>query len=84
MLLRAGRYAVLVVASGFAVTLSRTPPLVLARDRCGRLAQLVERLVYTEDVGSSSLSPPTISNCGLWPEQPRPQVWGHVSYFRRA
>jgi hypothetical protein len=26
----------------------------------GRLAQLVERLVYTEDVGSSSLSPPTI------------------------
>ena len=25
----------------------------------GRLAQLVERLVYTEDVGSSSLSPPT-------------------------
>ncbi len=34
---------------------SRKPaPLV------GRLAQLVERLVYTEDVGSSSLSPPTI------------------------
>ncbi len=27
--------------------------------RGGRLAQLVERLVYTEDVGSSSLSPPT-------------------------
>lgn len=27
----------------------------------GRLAQLVERLVYTEDVGSSSLSSPTIS-----------------------
>ena len=26
----------------------------------GRLAQLVERFVYTEDVGSSSLSPPTI------------------------
>lgn len=26
----------------------------------GRLAQLVERLVYTEDVGSSSLSSPTI------------------------
>jgi hypothetical protein len=27
---------------------------------CGRLAQLVERFVYTEDVGSSSLSSPTI------------------------
>ena len=30
------------------------------RDAKGRLAQLVERLVYTEDVGSSSLSSPTI------------------------
>lgn len=30
--------------------------------REGRLAQLVERLVYTEDVGSSSLSSPTISS----------------------
>ncbi len=30
-------------------------------DHCiGRLAQLVERFVYTEDVGSSSLSSPTI------------------------
>lgn len=28
--------------------------------RAGRLAQLVERHVYTVDVGSSSLSPPTI------------------------
>ncbi len=28
--------------------------------RSGRLAQLVERFVYTEDVGSSSLSSPTI------------------------
>jgi hypothetical protein len=28
--------------------------------KSGRLAQLVERLVYTEDVGSSSLSSPTI------------------------
>ncbi len=28
--------------------------------RVGRLAQLVERLAYTEDVGSSSLSSPTI------------------------
>ena len=26
----------------------------------GRLAQLEERLVYTQEVGSSSLSPPTI------------------------
>ncbi len=31
--------------------------------RGGRLAQLVERLVYTEDVGSSSLSSPTIFPC---------------------
>ena len=30
----------------------------------GRLAQLVERLVYTEDVGSSSLSSPTIKPAG--------------------
>ncbi len=29
--------------------------------RVGSLAQLVERFVYTEDVGSSSLSRPTIS-----------------------
>ncbi len=28
----------------------------------GRLAQLVERLPYKEDVGSSSLSTPTIKN----------------------
>jgi hypothetical protein len=31
-----------------------------APPRNGRLAQLVERFVYTEDVGSSSLSSPTI------------------------
>ncbi len=45
----------------------------------GRLAQLVERLVYTEDVGSSSLSPPTICspsdtvtvcNAGCGPSKP--------------
>ena len=39
--------------------------------RNGRLAQLVERLVYTEDVGSSSLSSPTIPSppriCELTP-----------------
>jgi hypothetical protein len=34
-------------------------PLVL-KSRDGRLAQLVEHLVYTEGVGSSSLSTPTI------------------------
>ena len=28
---------------------------------CGRLAQLVEHLVYTERVGGSSPSPPTIT-----------------------
>lgn len=42
----------------------RSPPPNAAgqvlRFRDGRLAQLVERLVYTEDVGSSSLSSPTI------------------------
>ena len=32
----------------------------MLRTAGGRLAQLVERLVYTEDVGSSSLSSPTI------------------------
>lgn len=30
----------------------------------GRLAQLVERLVYTEEVGSSTLSPPTNVRAG--------------------
>src|SRR5580700_6753704 len=32
---------------------------ILLRDRGGRLAQLVERLLYTQDVGGSSPSPPT-------------------------
>ena len=32
---------------------------LVAQARRGRLAQLVERHVYTVDVGSSSLSPPT-------------------------
>ena len=31
-----------------------------AQARIGRLAQLVERFVYTEDVGGSNPSPPTI------------------------
>ena len=41
--------------------------LAILREACksalpelGRLAQLVERFVYTEDVGGSSPSPPTI------------------------
>jgi hypothetical protein len=34
-----------------------------SRPQIGRLAQLVERFVYTEDVGSSSLSSPTITRC---------------------
>ena len=39
----------------------RNPLRTLTRPpREGRLAQLVERFVYTEDVGSSSLSSPTI------------------------
>jgi hypothetical protein len=32
-----------------------------AMGRTGRLAQLVERLLYTQDVGGSSPSPPTKS-----------------------
>jgi hypothetical protein len=41
----------------------------------GRLAQLVERLVYTENVGSSSLSSPTILCCAengffMFPQAP--------------
>lgn len=32
----------------------------------GRLAQLVERLVYTEDVGGSSPSSPTIQSLFGW------------------
>ena len=33
---------------------------VVATEKPSKLAQLVERFVYTEDVGSSSLSSPTI------------------------
>jgi hypothetical protein len=64
----------------FADTHRSRPPtrrtLILLRE--GRLAQLVERLVYTEDVGSSSLSSPTILSpkqmhhyhCGIpWPQR---------------
>ena len=36
----------------------------------GRLAQLVERFVYTEDVGSSSLSLPTTSQLNEAPARP--------------
>ncbi len=39
--------------------------------KCGRLAQLEERHVYTVDVGSSSLSPPTRSRL-LMPKPPTP------------
>ena len=35
-----------------------------AMGRRGRLAQLVERLLYTQDVGGSSPSPPTSSKGG--------------------
>jgi hypothetical protein len=38
----------------------RSGAKALKSRRSGRLAQLVERFVYTEDVGSSSLSSPTI------------------------
>ena len=38
----------------------RDPHISRLTNAVGRLAQLVERLVYTEDVGSSSLSSPTI------------------------
>src|SRR5215475_350199 len=48
---------------------ARRNPHAIARRRheallacAGRLAQLVERLLYTQDVGGSSPSPPTIKN----------------------
>jgi hypothetical protein len=34
------------------------------KGKAGRLAQLVERLLYTQDVGGSSPSPPTSLRCG--------------------
>jgi hypothetical protein len=40
----------------------------------GRLAQLVERLLYTQDVGGSSPSPPTICSCIKRPEWLAPEV----------
>src|SRR5262249_41632127 len=42
------------------------------RYRAGRLAQLVEHLVYTEEVGGSSPSPPTSlrPRAGLWLGKP--------------
>ena len=43
---------------------SSYPPISRTTNTGGRLAQLVERLVYTEDVGSSSLSSPTIPFLG--------------------
>ena len=36
--------------------------IIFVRNKFGRLAQLVERFPYKEDVGSSSLSTPTIIN----------------------
>ena len=41
--------------------LLRSPAAFFKSAFTGSLAQLVERFVYTEDVGSSSLSRPTIS-----------------------
>lgn len=38
------------------------PMAVYMRTRRGRLAQLVERLLYTQDVGGSSPSLPTIAS----------------------
>ena len=37
-------------------------PQIAINEQRGRLAQLVERLLYTQDVGGSSSSPPTIAN----------------------
>ena len=49
---------------GGLLLLSMASPEAIDRTS-GRLAQLVERHVYTVDVGSSSLSPPTTKS-GLW------------------
>ena len=38
----------------------------------GRLAQLVERLLYTQDVGGSSPSPPTIEKISRWAKRTCP------------
>jgi hypothetical protein len=48
--------------------------------RIGRLAQLVERFVYTEDVGSSSLSSPTIASEDCLP----PRRFCHAAGGRRV
>ena len=45
--------------SGAALTCGGDPLFPRASQRVGRLAQLVEHLVYTERVGGSSPSPPT-------------------------
>src|SRR5581483_639984 len=49
-------------------------PAAISRGRGGRLAQLVERLLYTQDVGGSSPSSPTSlrSLRGLWLGEPAP------------
>ncbi len=47
--------------------------------RVGRLAQLVERLAYTEDVGSSSLSSPTMN-----PHNSFRDLRGDLSPFPRS
>src|SRR6056297_1173824 len=54
-------------------------PLRITKSRAkypliGSLAQLVERFVYTEDVGSSSLSRPTIFQV-IMPPQKNGDIW---------
>ena len=50
-----------------------------AQARVGRLAQLVERFVYTEDVGGSNPSPPTISSRCQVPEESAASMRARIS-----
>ena len=61
-------------------TAHRGSPLATGREWAlwvgpGRLAQLVERLLYTQDVGGSSPSPPTRRASG-WKHAPRATIIG--------
>ncbi len=56
----AGRNLLLLPAARFLLTEPQKPSNSAASGMPGRLAQLVEHLVYTERVGGSSPSPPTM------------------------
>src|SRR5262249_60939056 len=54
-------------------------------DAQGRLAQWVERLLYTQDVGGSSPSPPTsLRACGAWAGKPSYNCAKVAQRYRRS